>query len=167
MKLTQLVAEIGTRCAGMDQARSLALLDDLRACGFKDGPSLQVAFDLWRTEWPRRTAPTAAEFNAIASKATDGNADQGPPFNTRDRVLWAKAWKHIRHLAGWAGMDPEWDAGHPRADAAALNYLDVHAGIFRFRHPHEAEYLDAALAAESSTALTAPVREEAVPEVVG
>ena len=63
MNLTDCVKEITKRCGGLnDQEKARALIDDLKACGLRDGPALQDAFDAWRTVWDKRYAPTAPEF---------------------------------------------------------------------------------------------------------
>jgi len=70
MQLTEVVRQIGHRCAGLEnEERRDALLDDLRACGLRDGPDLQGVYDRWRTAWTNRYAPAAAQFAAFARPA--------------------------------------------------------------------------------------------------
>ncbi len=80
-----------------------------------NGPVLEAAFKATMLNWTKSMAPRPADFLGKITLPSDG-----PPFNTRKRVLWDLAWAESRDLhAGW-------NSEHPRADADRLGYIEHH-----------------------------------------
>ncbi len=77
------------------------------------GPALDAAFKATMADWNKTVAPRPADFLKRMSTPTSG-----PAFNTRDRVLWDKAWSESfgRH-AGWTNA-------FPREEAERLGYIE-------------------------------------------
>ncbi len=78
-----------------------------------NGPVLDAAFKATMLNWNKSLAPRPAVFLKNITLPSDG-----PPFNTRERVLWDFAWAESRDFhAGW-------NSEFPRADADRLGYIE-------------------------------------------